>query len=248
MPESWFEALLKKLTPESSWYPQRILSETEWEAIKAQVTDKRAYIECIHVHPNSCTVNHFLIGFRMLERAYKIYIIIHLVPHLLFKKDKFSKKAIISLLKNIGRTLVFFTVYAVLGNVCWCRVKEICGKHLNPWVGQLFCMFGASMIFIERNSRWSEFALNVSPRFLESLPIYLGKQRMWPTIPNGHNILLALSMGIVSYVYYTAPVSIKKQFLWLVRLIMGDHVNLEDIEMDASDYPQSPASPKMRSK
>ena len=156
----------------------------------------------------------------MLQKMYKVYVLIHVIPHLLFKKDKFSKEALLKLARNILQTLTFFTVYAFFGKVVWCYLKNIYGTF-DPTIGTLLAGCCASSIFIERRSRWTEFALNVFPRYIESLKPLLSKRKLWIEIPFLANMIFSFSMGSIAYVFFKDPDSIKKTFQSLAGLIFG---------------------------
>ena len=78
-------------------------------------------------------------------------------------------------------------------------------------------------IFIEQVGRRNELAMYMLHKFLESTPVYFGKikrDRLFQ-IKFGHHLLLALTMGITSFVYNTDVGSIKTSILFLLDLVIG---------------------------
>lgn len=67
-------------------------------------------------------------------------------------------------------------------------------------------------------------------KFLESLPVYYGKMKQDRlfNIRFGHNLLLALTMGITSYVYNNDVGSIKTSILFLLDLVIGRDPNQQE--------------------
>ena len=87
---------------------------------------------------------------------------------------------------------------------------------------------------IEQVGRRNELAMYMFPKFLESLPVYLGKMKQdrFFQIKFGHNLLLALTMAITSFVYNTDVGSIKTSILFLLDLVIGRDQNQQDTMSD----------------
>lgn len=251
-----FVSILRKVTPDRLWYDRKFYSpELFYKALESLQT-KSASFDCQYLHAHSCEVNMVVGGLEMLTRVYKIYILVHVVPHLLFKKDKFSKRSIFRLILNILRTLVFFYCYASMGKYAYCSIYKF-KKRISLSVSAVCAVISASAIFIERSNRWPEFAMNILPKFLESLDSFLSARKLLYKLPYSNNCLLSLSMGITTSVYFSDRGAIKKQISWLVNIIMGsnqeeleeaeesrkkqfcgernDQLNLNQVNIDASD-------------
>ena len=236
--ERLLERLLRLLTPGAWWYPREEIGPEAFRQLLRQVVSPAgAGLACKHLHAHSCAVNTVLRGFRMLLRVYKTYALIHLVPHLLFKKDRFSPKALRRLAANILRTLVFFQAYASIGMFNYCTVSLVSGR-VNFLVPMLHAPVSAATIFIERSHRWPEFAMNVFPKYLESLEPFLQARQLWLAAPLGlgRHLLLALAMGAVASVYHSDPGAVKQTFRWLVAALMGP----PPAEADADPAPAKP--------
>lgn len=219
--EKLLEGLLKQLTPASWWFAREEIAPEAFKQLLHEVTTVGAGLACKHLHDNSCSINMALKGFRMLLRVYKMYALIHLVPHCLFKKDRFSRKSLTRLVLNILRTLVFFQAYASIGMYGYCGVSRLFSGKISFLAPMILAPLGAVMILIERSHRWPEFAMNIFPKYLESVEPFLRARRLWVDLPLGTHLLFSLSMGAVSSVYFTDTEAIKKTFRWLVAAVMG---------------------------
>lgn len=216
------ETLLRTVTPSSWWFPMRTLTPSAAATLLNECKSQPAF-PCDVIHPNHCIVDDILSAQRMLRRSWKLYLFVHLIPHLLFKKDKFSRRALFKLAMGYLRTLCYYVAYAFAFRFCWCYGKELFGS-INPrntvWMAGASCGLA---LMIERSSRWPEYGMNFLPRFLESLPRYLKKQDInLLDIPLGINLLMAISMGLIAYVHFGEdPGAVKIQFQFLVRLLLG---------------------------
>ena len=224
-----FEEMLKLFTPSGWWFPKKPLTPGMHTAWLEQARSRVEY-DCAYMHNNHCLVESSLGAVRWLMRAYKTYLLIHVAQHLLFKKERFKGRSLLRLLRNILQTYLFFGFYAFVAKFFMCYGSRITPKFDMFW-SLVMCSVGASTIFLERSSRWPEFAMNIYPKFLESISPFLSKQKLWVDIPFGHHLLLGLSLGIISHIYYKSPVNIKKLFLSVGHLIVGDRQGLvEDKE------------------
>ena len=222
-----FEKALRVVTPEHWWFKKQTLTPELYSAWMQRSSNLVNTYDCRYLHANHCMVEGSIGAVRWLMRAYKTYVIIHLAQHLLFKKDKFKSKSLLVLVKNILRTLAFFTVYAFLAKFGWCYGACITGSF-TPLMTLFFCSLGASAVLLERNSRWPEFAMNLFPKFLESIPPYFRKQQYWIDVPFGHNILLGLALSAITNVYFTSPETLKKMFVSFGKLIIGCPLELTE--------------------
>ena len=220
------------MTPDKWWYArEKITPELIAEWTK-KLDSEGVIMPCKYVHPNICIIDNALSALRMLQKMYKLYALLHIVPHLLLRADKFSAKAMVKLARSIFHNLLFFTTYAFLGKLVWCGVKNYYGSF-NPRLSLWLAGGCAATIFIERSNRWPEFAMNVFPRYLESIKPYLRKQHLWLETPLTANIFMAISIGISTSVYFKNPECIKKQFYWLLQILMGQKV--ESLQQNAAD-------------
>ena len=219
-----FEQVLKHITPSSWWFTRKQLTA---EMHKDWLEQARSHVhyDCAYMHDHHCTVEGTLGALRWLSKAYKTYLAIHVAQHLLFKKDKFKGKSLLRLLRNILQTYLFFGFYAFFAKFGWCYGGRL-AKNFNQVWCLVLCSLGASMIFIERSSRWPEFAMNLIPKYLETLPVYFRKQGRWVEVPLGHQLIMAISVAVISQIYYTSPESIKKMFTAVGSIIVGGREGL----------------------
>lgn len=98
-----FGYILRRLTPDGLWYIKPHISATQL-AVWQTVSHDSIIYDCKYMHDNHCGIEAALGAGRWLKNAYKVYLVVHLAQHMIFKKDRFSSKAILRLAKNILQT------------------------------------------------------------------------------------------------------------------------------------------------
>ena len=177
----------------------------------------------------------------IFKNTNKMYFFVHLIPLVLYKRKDLKKQPIKTIVKFIFgwlRSMLFVCSFALLSRAAWCSAigqgKVSYGKFTG-W------MILASLgILLESKSRMPEYGMNLLPRYFESLPIFLGKMRIFPNIPFGINIMSAIAFALMCKVYFSDQKSIKTQFRWLISCILGES-NFEEnpIEVQKSQRKSS---------
>ena len=178
---------------------------------------------CQHYHSHDCTVWQLVKPLDIIRFSGKMYFVIHLIPLLLFKRKRMMKEPLKTSAKFIYgwvKSLLFCIFYALIVRRGWCILFE--KGDLQRWKFITLNVLATCAVLWEAPSRQVEIAMNVVPRYFESLKIFLGKMHLFPEVPMGRNLLLSLSMAIVSSCYFTDQESIKLTFRWLVQLIAGE--------------------------
>ena len=218
------EGLLRRVFPASHWdNPIKIMTPEEKAGVLDAIlngTHEMSGCGCVHGH--SCLVQTTAKCLSVIMRTSSLYTIIHLVPFLAFRrgKDKYSLKSLIKLVKGIIKSLLFAAHFSFVGKGCWCLLMKI--KQPNSRLGHLMGFVSSLAIFWESPGRWPEFAMNMTPRWFETIVPTLRKERRWIEIPYGQNLLFAVTMAMVSWVYFRESVVIKKQIKWLLDLVLGN--------------------------
>ena len=221
------EKFVRLFTPSSWWYPIEPLTEE----IKSQLLEdaiQRVSVACKYRHNHYCMIEGWRKGGDVALRSVKLYFLVHLIPFLIFKKgkDKYSKESLLKLLKGFLRSLGFIATFAFVGEVCLCYLPHNL-YHFSPLWCKLVSGLTSSSVFIESRSRWSEFALTVFPRLLESYKMYFRKQKLWVDIPFGLNLMFAAAFAIIGHLYYSDSSCIKRQIIPLFNLILGEMKSFE---------------------
>mmetsp|Transcript_42027 Transcript_42027/g.64385 ORF Transcript_42027/g.64385 Transcript_42027/m.64385 type:complete len:146 (+) Transcript_42027:97-534(+) len=139
----------------------------------------------------------------VFNMALKFYLPIHLVPTLIFKRQKLLKepiKAIKSIIKNIVKSALFISVYVSSFWWFYCKLKNY-RRRTDRWniiIASFFCSFA---ILFEPPSRRTELALYMFPRVLESMFFYMEKRGYVKSIANGEVLVFAVAMGIIMFCY-----------------------------------------------
>ena len=216
------ENFVRSFTPSNWWYPVEPITEE----IKSQLLEdaiQRVSVACTHRHNNYCMIEGWRKCSDVTLRSVKLYLLVHLIPFLIFKrgKDKYSKESLLKLLKGFLRSLGFIGGFAFIGEICLCYMPRKL-NHFSPLWCKIASGITSSSVFIESSSRWSEFALTVFPRLLESFKMYFVKQKQWFDIPFGLNFMLAAAFAIIGHLYYSDSACIKRQIIPLFNLIFGE--------------------------
>lgn len=217
------EGLMRKVFPASHWEnPIKLMTPEEKAiALDSILGGTHTMSGCGCVHKYSCLVQTTAKCMSVIMRTSTLYSIIHLVPFLAFRrgKDKYSSKSLIKLVKGILKSIMFAAHFSFVGKGCWCLLTKL--QKPNSWLGLLMGFVSSLGIFWESPGRWPEFAMNMLPRWFETIVPTLRKQRRWIEIPYGQQILFAVTMAIVGWIHFEEPTAIKKQIKWLLDMILG---------------------------
>ena len=181
------------------------------------------YVPCSVIHDHSCEWNalkKFLMVFNM---AYKFYIPIHVLPALIFKRQKLTKeplKILRSAIKNIIKSSLFISVYvsSFWYFICFFKNKRFKTDKWNIIFASFICSFA---VLFEPANRRTELALYMFPRFLESLFLFMEKRGYVKSIPNGEVLVFAIAMGIIMYCYQNEEKNIKSTYLSMFKKYWG---------------------------
>lgn len=166
-------------------FGKEFFSEIEELSAKQQakvVQNTLNNIDCQHLHDNSCLMHNLICQEKFVGMALKLYFVVHFLPLIIFKRKRLLKaplKELFKALKGMLRSTLSMTAFSFIGRYYMCNIKKILGEQ-TPWNIFLLNSTCAMSIFIENNSRWAEFSMNIFPRLLESWPVYLRKQKLFP--------------------------------------------------------------------
>ena len=183
------------------------------------------WIPCSVVHMHSCEKNTLLKFLQVFNMASKFYIPIHLVPVLVFKRDKLVKKpveVIKNLIVNIIRSCLFLSTYVAAFWYLNCFFKNYRRKtdKVNIILSSFICSFAC---MFELPSRRTELALYMFPRFLESIFLLLEKRGYIQSVANGEVLVFAVAMAIIMYCYQNEESNIKSNYLNLFKKYWGSN-------------------------
>jgi hypothetical protein len=223
-----FEDFLKLITPASLWFKQKMLSTDQKMQLLADAIHN-VHTDCAYRHPHNHLIEVYRKGADVTLRSIKLYVLVHVLPYILFKrgKDKYSAKNLLKLLKNIFNSLVFIGGFAVIGEIFLCYLPNLLKNFSPRWC---FYASGAASasVFFEDSSRWAEFSLTVFPRLLESWKTYFAKQKLWIDIPHGLKWMSAFTFAVIAHVYNTDKECVKRQIRFVLNLILGEPILPEE--------------------
>ena len=178
---------------------------------------------CSSFHDNHCNVPQLVKAIGALKMSGKMYLIVHLIPLLLYKRKKLRTEPVQTVAKFLFgwiKSVLFISFYALISRKGWCYLLQDGAINRRKFV--LINFIATFGILFEAASRQGEITMYVLPRYFESIPIYLGKMKLMPQVPKGANLLLGLAMALTAHCYFTDVGSIKPHIRWLVSLIAGE--------------------------
>ena len=122
----------------------------------------------------------------------------------------------------------------MFGKVNWCYTKRLFSGGLTSSKLLMMAPLCYFSIFLEKRSRIAEISMYVVPKYIESIPVFLGKMNMKPNIPFAVHLLMAFSMGAIASVINTEPRALKYQYWKMLEFILGgsDKEELEKKEIE----------------
>ncbi|KAJ3184310.1 hypothetical protein HDU87_005158 [Geranomyces variabilis] len=174
----------------------------------AEGDPKNGQISCNIIHADSPHCGRHLLevwrdGF---GDAMKLYIPVHLLPALIFHRNRFAnRKEIGPTIANVARGAVqssaFLATFIVLiwAPICGFRNALKTDGYIGPGMGSFLAGFS---IFVERKSRRREIGLYCAPKALESAWWMLTRNKV--KIPGAEFVMFATGMGYLlsSYQYH----------------------------------------------
>lgn len=121
--------IFKKIMPKSHFFPQQLADTQQvaelFETSTPPSNPDQTNMPCSNFHANSCTVASFERVIHCFPVFWKSYLIIHLIPLLLFKRKqliqrKTRRKALVKFLKGYGRSLLFVSSYNFFAKRAFC--------------------------------------------------------------------------------------------------------------------------------
>ena len=219
--EPTLETILHQLNkPGTPWYPKSPLSIQQTQKLLAKASHEVS-VSCEHLHPGDCFSEKLKEAGIISLKSYKIYMILHVLPFMLMRKDKFTKNGMKDLLKSILRAMAFIGSHALILKLAWCYVKRLHGS-ITPSNFKFYSMLAGCSIFLEAPDKWPEYALNFLPRYLQSIPIFLSKTGSLIEVPMILNVMFAIAIGGVTLVYNEQPEIMKIYYRLLVKVFIGD--------------------------
>ena len=161
-----------------------------------------------------------------------MYLLVHLVPALLFRRKSFVKnpvKEISRLLIGWLKSMAFISWFAYVAKIGLCAVCKNGVIERKKYIALM--AISALGIFIEPAGRAAEISMYALPKYFESIPVFLAKQRLLPSVPMGFNLITGLAIAIAASCYFTDEGCVKPQIKFILSLIVGKSVEpAKDIE------------------
>lgn len=161
----------------------------------------------------------------LFTQSIPIYLPIHTIPLILFKRRLLREKpreTLLTLVKNIGNSCMFLSSFQTLFAAGIC-VSNILFKRDSPALLASSALIASSAVLFENASRRKEMTLYSVPRVYEILQCYCAESKWSKDIRQIVPILFSLSMGIIMYLYHRDPTgrSIKQSLRFIISHIVG---------------------------
>ena len=232
---------LKALLPPDHFGPAPLIDFKA--ALKTVVESDGIAPTCEHFHDHSCMVQQIIKAINIFKRAHQIYFLVHLVPFLLYKRKDFRQKPFKTIFKLLSGWLksMAFICWLALSRTGWCALTN--AGFINRKKFIIIFAVASLGIFFEPAGRAAEITMYVLPRYLESLPTFLGKMRLFPNMYLGINLLTAFSIGVTSSCYFTDRSCVKQQIQWFLSLILGKPDEIKPVKDEESSFKTISAKP-----
>ncbi|CAD8191844.1 unnamed protein product [Paramecium octaurelia] len=179
---------------------------------------------CEIVHPGqSCEMNILSNLPRIMRSNSKVYLPVHLIPFLLYKRKQFMKNP----LSTLGRALVsyfksicFLSFMVQILRYNWCKQKNLL-KKVDPFVPLSGGFISSFALLLESNTRAMEICLSIVPRFCETIINLLKSRGKMMDIPRGDVIVFSFVIAIIHYYYQHDPKSLKNTYYKVFEKIWG---------------------------
>ncbi|RUS78408.1 hypothetical protein EGW08_013822, partial [Elysia chlorotica] len=181
------------------------------------------YLNCAEtgLHEGSCFQHRVKDLFLSLYGFAKLYLPIHLMPILLYKRALFCKRPTFVLYY----TSTFISVQTDICTLLHFNIYFCTDRHLySAPIGAV----GGLAILFERFSRRKELALFVIPHFLNILYVAAEKSpalKPFLRLPHGFTLVFALSMTSVMHAYEREPQSLTMLINGVLRFFFGPSSN-----------------------
>lgn len=215
------EGLLRMVSPKSLWFTVQKYSDEYIAGLMEKA--KNGTIHYDHCwHDNACILHVWRKTVDVTIRVSRLYTAIHVLQFLFFNKskDKYTSKGLLKLLRSILKSIAFIGTFSMIAKFGLCYGPQFFKRFTPIWCMILSGASGAGILF-ENPSRWGEISMSVATQLPDAIQKYLQKQGLWRTIPMGHNLLFAFSLGVISYVYYSEEKCLKKLHQAVADQIFG---------------------------
>ncbi|CAD8124066.1 unnamed protein product [Paramecium sonneborni] len=179
---------------------------------------------CEIVHPGqSCEMNILLNLPRIMKSNAKVYLPVHLIPFLLYKRKQLIKNPISTIsraLVSYFKSICFLSFMVQILRYNWCKQKNLL-KKVDPFVPSSGGFISSFALLLESNTRAMEICLSIVPRFCETVVNLLKSRGKMINIPHGDVIVFSFVIAIIHYYYQHDPKSLKSTYYKVFEKIWG---------------------------
>eukprot|EP00347_Sterkiella_histriomuscorum_P018590 403344932 len=161
----------------------------------------QALLDCTHVHPEQTCLQYDWMKLQQIGgTALKVYIVIHIIPTLIFKHKQLRKDpwpTIKKMLINYFRSVMFLTLVCALPPILQCYFSKLFGKT-NRDVSLLSVTFSSFIgVLFETVHRQREIGLFLLPKAIPALYSFFQIRGLAPQLNNIEIPILILAVGLI---------------------------------------------------
>ena len=186
----------------------------------------KKHIHCKHLHSYSCETNGLRKFWVVFSSVYKFYVPIHVLPVLIWKRNRLTReplKILKNCIKNILQSCLFISTYVALLWYFMCKFRNwrYTTDKWNVIYAAIICNLG---LLWEPAGRRTELALYMFPRLLESCYLFLDRAGYlkWITkMADGEVIVFSIALGMIMYFYQNEERNIRSTYLNMFKSYWG---------------------------
>ncbi|CDW84220.1 UNKNOWN [Stylonychia lemnae] len=158
-------------------------------------------LDCTNVHPDQTCLQYDWLKLRQIGgTALKIYVVIHIIPTIIFKHKQLRKDPIPTLkrmLINYIRSVLFLTLACALPPILQCYTSKLFGRTNRD--ASLLSLTISSIVgvFFETVQRQREIGLFLLPKAIPGLYSFFYVRGLAPKLGNIEVPILILAVGLI---------------------------------------------------
>ena len=216
------ENILRSILPSSYFRERMIMDDSQMKKAIEVVGKGIEYPHCRYIHPHTCEIAIWSKMVNSIKKVGSLYVAIILILYYIKtpKGEKMKRENLVQLVRRVCQSLMFVGGFGLLYKTSLCYGPNI--MQLSPISSK--CMFAFSFLPFLLDSRWiwADLSIFMLPKLMETRVNSLHSMKWNSSIPLISNIILSLSIGVSSLIYYTDHTCIRRSSYRMINRILGD--------------------------
>lgn len=162
---------------------------------------------------------------RIFKSAIGAYVPIYIIALILrlLKSRKSKKRSLFATVRDFFRSCLFSSALSLALPTSYAYLGVLHPKIFTSWWGVIVSFVFSLPVLLESKYKWREMSLYYGPQWMEAVGKSLHKQRLLPNIPHWEKLILLVSLGVISVVYYQPSPTLESpgKIEWMARCILG---------------------------